>query len=63
MRGYGRGRIQKVKGTSMRDRDGLQPVLHACVSEGAEGKGGGVEAYISDSITGGEAVRIWAYVF
>ena len=47
----------------MRDRDGLQPVLHARVSEGAKGKGGGVEAYISDSITGGEAVRIWAYVF
>ena len=47
----------------MRDHDGLQPVLHACVSEGAKGKGGGVEAYISDSITGGEAVRIWAYVF
>ena len=63
MRGYGRGWIQKVKGTSMRDRDGLQPVLRARVSEGAKGKGGGVEAYISDSITGGEAVRIWAYVF
>ena len=45
----------------MRDCDGLQPVLRAHVSEGAEGKGGGVKAYISDSITGGEAVRIWAY--
>ena len=63
MRGYGRGQIQKVKGTSERDCDGPQPVLHARVSEGAKGKGGGVEAYISDSITGGEAVRIWAYVF
>ena len=47
----------------MRDRDRLQPVLRACVSEGAKGKGGGVEAYISDSIMGGEAMRIWAYVF
>ena len=63
MRGYGHGQIQKVKGTGERDCDGLQPVLCACVSEGTKGKGGGVEAYISDSIMGGEAVRIWAYMF
>ena len=48
---------------SERDCDGPQPVLRARVSEGTKGKGGGVEAYISDSITGGEATRIWAYVF